>query len=73
MQGTRVGSLVWEDPMCGRATEPVGTSTEARAPHKKPRREKPPHLNHGQCPLRAAGELPSGGQDPAQPKREVCK
>ena len=58
MQGTRVRSLVWEDPTCRGATKPVrhnywacepqllgphAATTEARAPRARtPQQEKPP-------------------------------
>ena len=51
MEGTRVQSLVREDPTCHRATKPVGhnywspqaTTTEARTPRAcAPQQEKPP-------------------------------
>ena len=51
MQGTRVRSLVWEDPECCRAPEPVRHNYRAHAPWRTcsattgHRSEKPSHLN----------------------------
>ena len=43
MQGTRVRTLVREDPTCRGATKPVATATEARTPRARvPQQEKPP-------------------------------
>ena len=73
MQGTRVQSLVWEDPTCCRAIKPCAPATEAWAPEACGPQEEPPprealHHNEEPPPLAATRESPHSNKHPAQPK-----
>ena len=72
MHGTRVQSLVWEDPTCRGATKPVRHNYLAHAPqllkparlepvlhnNRRHRNEKPAHSNEERPPLAATRESP---------------
>ena len=74
MQGTRVRSLVRDDPTCCRATKPVNSGYWAHTPMLLNKRshcnEKPTHHNLRVAPTRHNWRKPArNSEDPAQPEQ----
>ena len=74
MQGTRVPSLVWEEPTSHRATKPVCHTTEAQTPRagalqpEKPLEREAQALQRGHPCSPQPEKAPAQHEDPEQSK-----
>ena len=73
MQGTQVRSLIWEDPTCQGAAEPVSYNCLACALESGVPQLLSLQLESSPCPLLLEKSPLESNKDPAQPKINECK